>query len=658
MPAARAWSDHRAVIGRWTAAMALGASIGYFDVLHALGSHPNTQGGMRNFGAPLALATAVATVAFWALSLAADALSAPLRIRSPRAAALAIVATLFVVGGSLPPAADRLAGVRILLSCSVVVLIAFILYRGFTHLGRFNGRQASLLAPSLLAASVFLSVCVYRRTVGPVQLALLLPLVLILIAVLARGTGSTWLISVPWVAALLSPMADWTPPFPSAHQWISGSGVAAGVEGGRPSVLFISVDALRADALPVYGGKAATTPVLDRLAGGSYVFEQARSTAPWTLPAMASMFTGVDVPVHGVANRLTPIPRQLITLPEVFHRDGYYTAAFGAGNAGLPEDEREFWRGFDRFEFVSAALPSTMWASPLLPRLLPRSYSLKLSATDFAPRAAAYLAQQRGMAFTWVHFFDTHSPYRSHGPGPAREFGELGDIQAGLLVPTPDERREVRALYDAEVEEVDRGVGIILDGLRRSGGYDRTLIVFVADHGEEFWDHGSIGHGRSLHQDQIHVPLMIKVPGKPGGIRICTPVTTANVAATVSEAVRLRAGVAGQSLSAAWRSAEVLPQLPVVSGMASSAEDPRRAVTFDTWTYIRAAANGREELYNLVEDPEERNSLADVRLDQLDRGRALLRAADGDARRAITLLGLPPSTREIDPVLRSMGYIQ
>ncbi len=276
-----------------------------------------------------------------------------------------------------------------------------------------------------------------------------------------------------------------------------------------------------------------------------------------------------------------------------------------------------------------------------------------------APRAAAHLAKARGASFTWVHLFDTHAPYRSHGPGPRREFARQQDIRAGVFVPTPAERSEIRRLYDGEVEEVDRALGMLLDALRESGKYENTIIVFVADHGEEFWDHGSVGHGNSLYQDQIHVPLVIKLPGRTVGKRVPEPVSTADVAATIIDVLGLPGSVAGGTLSAAWGEAPALPQSPIASGMAMSPEDSRRAVTLGSWVYVRAAANGREELYDVSQDPGELNSLAEARPDELARGRALLAQADGDARRTRLALHLTdPDSHEVDPLLRSAGYIQ
>jgi arylsulfatase A-like enzyme len=616
---------------------------------------------MRNFGMPLALASLTAAVAFWFLLVSADLVSTRLHIGSPRAAVFAVIAAVAIGGRSLHVAADRLAVLRLLLPCATMVIVGVVVYRGLTHLGLGKmSAPAVALVPWLLGIAVVLSMCAYWRTIGPIGFTVLLPIALLAAApIVWRYGASPWFVALPWAAALMTPLLDWTPPVPTVREWTAAFAARAGPDGPRPDVLLVTVDALRADALPLYGGKAAATPTLDRLAADSYVFEQACSPAPWTLPAMASLFTGADTSVHGVTGLLTAIPRALVTLPEALRRSGYHTAAFGAGNGLLAEAEREFWRGFDTFEFVSAPLPSTMWASPLVPRLLPLSYSDKLSATDFTPRVAARLARPRGSTFTWVHLFDTHSPYRSHGSGPRREFGRLEDVTSGLFVPSPAEKRDIRGLYDGEVEEVDRGLGTLLDGLRRSGMYDETLIVFVADHGEEFWDHGSIGHGRSLYRDQIHVPLVIKLPGGTRGIRVPGPVSTANVAATIVDVVGLPGTVAGQSLSAAWGGAPALPTTPVVSGMASSLEDPRRAVTFGSWVYIRSAANGREELYDLAKDPGELDSHAATQAVELQRGRTLLAAADHEAQRARIALGLaPPATREVDPILRSMGYIK
>ncbi len=182
--------------------MACGASLGYLDLLHAFTAHPNTQGGMRNFGAPLALDTLAATLACWLLALVIDLISRRVHFRSPRAAALAALVAAAVAARSLHLAADRLAAVRLLVPVAIGVVVGLVLYRGLSALAT-NGVLAATMTPGALAVVAALSLCAYTRAIGPVVFAVLLIVALLALAPVAwRYTTSRWLVVFPWAVTL------------------------------------------------------------------------------------------------------------------------------------------------------------------------------------------------------------------------------------------------------------------------------------------------------------------------------------------------------------------------------------------------------------------------------------------------------------------------
>ncbi|MEM7205078.1 MAG: sulfatase [Planctomycetota bacterium] len=393
--------------------------------------------------------------------------------------------------------------------------------------------------------------------------------------------------------------------------------VLADVTGAAPrNVILIAVDTLRADRLSCYGYERPTTPHVDALAEDGVRFDQVAANANWTCPSFASIFTGVVPSRHGVFSYgpQTPLPSGLRTLAERFRDHGFATQAI-AYKPALYDGGYE--QGFD----VALTVPR-----------------LAVRGDDNLAEALEWLeANATGRNFLFLHFDDPHQPftqpepfdtaYRRDADGPelslpfsAHRLGEQED--------DPAIRAAVRELYDGEVAFVDDCIGRFLAALRQRGLYDDAVIVFVADHGEQLWEHGAFGHGphaahdaRMLYDEVVRVPLIVK-PG-PGGFArgavVPTQVRGFDVMPTLMELAGLDVDptLDAQSLVPLLRVRDDAPadRLAVIESSSKVLALRNRA-----WKYVldyTKLGKPGEQLYELREDPGEERNLARRRGDTL-----------------------------------------
>jgi arylsulfatase A-like enzyme len=328
----------------------------------------------------------------------------------------------------------------------------------------------------------------------------------------------------------------------------AGCGEAPPGPAAAPNVLLVSVDTLRADHLSSYGYARPTTPHLDALAARGVLFEAAQSTSSWTLPAHASLLTGRYPAFHGLEDEGAVLPAGLPTLAERFRELGYATFAVVAHvYVG-----REFGidRGFDTFD---DSLLEGGTRNPKAEEVVDRVLE-QLDAAGDRP------------FFGFVHLFDPHWDYAPPPPWNTRftDPGYTGPVDGTLrsLSPWSGPDRTLPAadlafalaLYDGEVAYVDAQIGRLLGALAARGQLDRTVVAVTADHGEEFEEHGRLGHGHSLYGEVLRVPLILAGhPRLPAGERRREPVSLVDVAATLLELAggAPPAGSQGTSLLAA-----------------------------------------------------------------------------------------------------------
>ena len=345
------------------------------------------------------------------------------------------------------------------------------------------------------------------------------------------------------------------------------------------SVVVVSIDTLRADHLPLYGYRAGSTPNLDRLGREGIVFDELYSHCPLTLPAHASMLTGLLPAHHGVRDnigfRLGP---DHATLATRFKAAGLRTGA--AVSAYVLRATTGIAQGFDFYDDAIEVEGGTESIGNLQ-----RDGAVAVEALSH------WIGTQKGARFfAFLHLYEPHSPY------------------------TPPPRYRNHPLpYDGEVAYADELVGRLIAALEASGLYDRAIIAVTSDHGEWLGDHVEAEHGIFLYREAVHVPLVLRLPrAARGGTRVAGTVAQADLAPTLLELAGLKAeAFDGVSLRAA------------LAGTASAAGHPVYSETFYPryhlgWSELFAATDGRyryvraprPELFDLTSDKAELRNLA------------------------------------------------
>ncbi len=288
----------------------------------------------------------------------------------------------------------------------------------------------------------------------------------------------------------------------------------------RPHVLLITVDTLRADHLSSYGYHLRTSPNMDRLAAEGVLFERAYCPIPMTGPSHFSMFTGRYPQEHGARINGVSIPgdSKWLTVPQVLRRFGYASGAFVSAWP-LIGRLTQLNRHFDHYD-----------------EELGRTYQVFHSmrwAEDVTRPALKWLADREEPErwFLWVHYFDPHEPYNMR-----EEFAkpELVGEPHPAYSQYPKGVLDRMARYDSEIGYADKHIGMLLDRVDKLGLRDSTLVVVVSDHGEGLGEQGFVGHGRWLYESTVHVPWIMRLPGRiePGTV-IRQNVSTLDLAPTL-----------------------------------------------------------------------------------------------------------------------------
>jgi len=307
---------------------------------------------------------------------------------------------------------------------------------------------------------------------------------------------------------------------------------------GAPNVVFVTIDTLRADHLSCYGYARPTSPFLDTLAAQGVRCADASAAAAWTKPATGTILTGLYPSRHGALyhGSLLHLPEGERTLAQAFQERGYVTAGFVAN----PNLKRvfDFDRGFDVYfdspveDTLTLACLRGTYFGQLLMRLLRHQFNWNYE-NDFSSmnrEVLTWLDQNHASQpfFLYAHYIDPHIPYDP----PARYREEFAQDHP-LSFFNERKRRVGIDLYDGEIRYSDDGLKELVGALQRHGVWENTLFVLTSDHGEEFFEHGVIGHGFSLYQEVVHVPLVLRGPGVPAGRVLEAPVQILDLAATV-----------------------------------------------------------------------------------------------------------------------------
>jgi choline-sulfatase len=393
---------------------------------------------------------------------------------------------------------------------------------------------------------------------------------------------------------------------------------AAAAPVGTPSVVLLTLDTTRADALGVYGGKSARTPTLDALAARGTRWMGAVTSVPLTLPAHVSLLTGLVPPEHGIHDNGTAVlPKEVPTLAAAFAARGYATAAFVASRVL----DRRFGldRGFQVYDDKAPAEQIGEYGYP------------ERNARQMTDAALEWLAKRPAGKpfFLWVHYYDPHAPYNP---------------------PDVDPSAPAAQLYAGEVAYMDREIGRLLAGL--PGGAGRCLIAAVGDHGESLGEHGERTHGVFVYHSTLHVPLIVAGPGVPTGKAVAEAAPTLRLASTL-----LRLAGAGPTTFG-----EPLPGLGSIGGKPAGTlyAESRFALTAYGWSPLEAAFDGRwklivaprPELYDLGSDPGETRNLLNDRREEARRLKGALQAAQ----RSFKPRKAEAADPELARSLQSLGY--
>ena len=373
----------------------------------------------------------------------------------------------------------------------------------------------------------------------------------------------------------------------------------------RPNIILILIDALRKDHLGCYGYQKNTSPNIDLFAEEAFKFEDTISTCSWTSPSIASLFTSLYVSSHGLlthSQKTTDIlDLNLVTLAEVLKENGYTASAFVA-NRWIRE-EFNYHQGFDLFKQVGIDV-------------------YRPSAASLRERFFSWLADKpQKPFFAYLHFMDVHGPYL-----PPYPYNTLFTSEKGREL-TPEEIVKLRYLrigdqkdlnfyisqYDGGIRYCDYHIGKILDHLKKEKLYDESVIIITSDHGEAFFEHGACDHGFTLYNEEIRVPLLMRLPSSMPYIinEYCKPqlsdigVTLLNLIGT-----KFPYQVDGQNLVSLSKKKTRQPTKKRIYSEEYMKGFPKVAVIENDRKYIYHIPQKRiVEVYNLANDDKEYNNL-------------------------------------------------
>ena len=386
-----------------------------------------------------------------------------------------------------------------------------------------------------------------------------------------------------------------------------------------PLVIVWLVDTLRADHTTPYGYDRETTPELAAFAKDSVVFETAVAQASWTKPSVASILTSQLPGIHRAVQLRDPLDSGQVTLAEMLQAKGFATGA-SIANWVIYSEGNNFEQGFDVFTGLHGADDRP---------------SKQVEAAAVVDAGLAWLDARRGVpTFLYAHTMDPHVPYAA--PPPFNRKFEPQPVEGrGAADPRTDykeaaDRERLIAQYDGDVAYGDQEFGRFVAELKKRGLYDRALLVFMADHGEEFQDHGGWLHGRSVFDELVRIPLIVKFPGqRDAGRRVPQQVQAVDVLPTIlqEEGLPVPASPAIAGLPLQGVLTGETPERPAVSeishrGFVAHGMRTRRD------KYVRRFSPETDELYfDLLHDPKELVNRIDEARDRVRTLKASVEAA-------------------------------
>lgn len=426
-----------------------------------------------------------------------------------------------------------------------------------------------------------------------------------------------------------------------------------------PHIFVISIDTLRADALAPYGETRVATPTASKLAAEGTLFTRAVTPMGITIPVHATLLTGLMPRNHGVRANIHRLPESVPAIAEDLDAAGYTSASI------LSLGAMNFMAGLDRgFDFASDRDED--------------GRAFKRDDVETLDMALNWIGEQDGETplFMLLHFYDVHSPHLPTDHTPPMPDGYAGPLVDGISVETlynesqellaghPDELAALAALYAGEAAEADGRAGRFIEGLRERGLLENSVVIYLADHGQGLGENDYFGHGPTLEQTVLHVPIIIRDFRERGSARrVNETVGLIDIAPTILRLAGLDAGdLPGRNLLSLDESDSPTVYISEVEQRSSQTEfrpehfdDEALAAYFDNYKYVES--DGQQRLYRI--DDTWGQKIEPVQLDELHESlRIWLADRMQDYRDGNATSERAELDSEAIEQLRSLGYIQ
>lgn len=421
----------------------------------------------------------------------------------------------------------------------------------------------------------------------------------------------------------------------------------------KPNIVLLTIDAQRADHLGVYGYQEKVSSNIDEIAQKGIVFENTFVNAPWTLPSLASMFSSrlptelkisVDNLSFGQIEQTGRLTTQVETIAERMQTLGYNTQAVFTNE--LLASARGFEQGFDGFVNLEKLMPYHYhfhFKNMALTRLLNQFFGGEKTIEGYytflvgpsGPKQFETPAWEINRwllpclenfkdfrFFLWAHYIDPHAPYDPGsnyspdlsviGPGRESELRQASAHQPDKIRWREIDKESVVKLYDGDVSLVDAAIGQVWQKLNQLGLMERTILIISADHGEEFWDHGGMGHGRTLYQEVIRVPLIIVGPGIESK-RVFQNISLLDLFPTIIDLVgeNIPKNISGRSFKSLIEGRSLPDEAIISEGTGRGTE--RRAIIIGDYKLIHDFFTNEDYLFDLRQDQKDEVNLSGLK---------------------------------------------
>jgi arylsulfatase A-like enzyme len=556
--------------------------------------------------------------------------------------------------------------------------VAMLLVAAWGNLERFREQPAWIRA---VLSAVFLFLCAG-------------------ISIRSRRIGNQWLAAKRWpepvAVVVAAAMVFGCSVLFSATVRAQGNGKASVRDPNKPNVLLIVMDTVRADHLSLYGYSRDTTPHLKEFAGSATLFTRVRAAGDMTLTSHASILTGTYASWNGIRSQQgyhgewTPMSRKYPTMAEVLAQNGYFTAGVVANTVYLTP-EWGFERGLEFFDYrspVRMLTPDKAYymragAHEVLHRIMDTADFGNMFVRAEKINAEAMRVMERSHDggrpfFMFLNYMDAHAPYApprpfnriypgavDHSISDGRNAEMFWLLARGTATLGDREREHYISQYDGGIAYMDQQLAELIRHLKEAGLYENTLIIITSDHGEALGERNLLGHGISVYQDQVGVPLIVKYPGQNRGETVSREVGHTDILPTVLEVsgtpmpaflqgVSLRGNEGNHSRKLI---SESFPQAVIQANPKFNRTE--RALYAEGYKYIGSTL-GKRELYDLANDPGESRNLCATEEERCAAMQEELSAWAGSAPKTVSRKAgdsKTPVNQENLERLRSLGYI-